>query len=172
MNIKEELLKEHSKNQTSKIVRYIGNDKTLFKELMELFFKEEYRVVQRAAWVVSCCGIKYPELIEPYFKKMLDKLKEPNIHNAVKRNIVKVWEEIEIPDELSGEVYDICFGYLQSLQEPIAVKAFSMTVLEKICLTYPELKNELKQTIEDMLPFGSAGIRARGKKILKHLSKA
>ncbi len=170
MNIKEELLKEHSKNQTIKIVNYINNDKILFKELMELFLKDEYRVVQRASWVVSYCGIKYPELIKPYLKKMIAKIKEPDIHHAVKRNIVKVWEEVDIPDKLSGEIYTICFNFLQSVDEPIAVKAFSMTVLEKICLKHHELKNELKIIIEELLPFGSAGIIARGKKVLKHLS--
>jgi len=50
MDIKTALLEEHSKAQTLRIVKYIGTDQKRFDTLMELFYKEEYRVVQRAAW--------------------------------------------------------------------------------------------------------------------------
>jgi hypothetical protein len=171
VNIEEAILKEHSKKQTMLIVNFIGDDKVRFKLLMELFLKGEYRITQRASWVVSYCAIANPEFLKPYFKKLITKLKEPNIHDGVKRNIVKVFSEIELPEELLGEIYDICFHYLRAIDETIAVKAHSMTVLEKICIRYPELKTELVATIEDMIPFGSSGIVARAKKILNNLSK-
>jgi hypothetical protein len=47
MNPRETIPEEHSKKQCDKIVRYIGNDKKRFAELMKLFFKGEYRVTQR-----------------------------------------------------------------------------------------------------------------------------
>lgn len=50
LNIRQLLQEEHSKKQTSRIVRYIGADKTRFAVLIELFFKGEYRITQRAAW--------------------------------------------------------------------------------------------------------------------------
>jgi len=171
MDIKEAILKEHTKKNTMCIVNYIGDDKEYFKELMELFLKGEYRVTQRSAWVVSYCAIEHPQLIKPYFKKLLKKLKEPNIHTAVKRNIVKIFSEIDLPEDLCGEIYEICFSYLRSMDEDIAVKAHSMAVLEKICHKFPELKYELISTLEDMIPFGSAGIIARAKIVLKKLKK-
>jgi hypothetical protein len=171
MNIEEDILHEHSKKQIMLIVNYVGNDSLRFKALMELFLKGEYRITQRSAWIVSYCVIANPDLIKPYFKKLLDKLNEPNIHDAVKRNIVKVFSEIDLPEKYFGEIYDICFHYLRSLDETIAVKAHSMSVLEKICIQYPELKNELIITLEEMIPFGSSGIVARAKKILKNLKK-
>ncbi len=171
MNIEEALLKEHTKKNTMSIVNHIGDDKIFFKELMELFLKGEYRITQRASWVVSYCAIAHPKLIKPYFEKLIAKLKEPNVHDAIKRNIVKVFSEIELPENLYGEIYEICFGYLRSIDETIAVKVHSMTVIEKICHQFPELKHELILTIEDMIPSGSAGIRARAKMTLKNLKK-
>ena len=44
-----------------------------------------------------------------------------------------------------------------------------MSVLLKIVRRYPELKQELKQLIEDQMPFGSAGFVSRGKRVLKAL---
>ena len=50
MNLREEILKEHSKTQCNKIVNWIGNSQKRFNELFELFLNDEYRVTQRAAW--------------------------------------------------------------------------------------------------------------------------
>lgn len=168
MIIRDALLKEHSKNQTIKIVKFIGDDKQKFKELMNLFFHDEYRVVQRSAWVVNCCAEAHPELIRPYLNKMIEYMHKP-VHDAVRRNTVRILQFTDIPEKLTGKAATVCFDLLQSKSEPIAVKAFSMTVLANICKTHPELKNELKLVIEDLLPYSSAGLLSRGKKILKAL---
>ncbi|MEQ8244521.1 hypothetical protein [Fulvivirga sp.] len=168
MDIKKELLFEHSKSQALKISNYIGNDQNRFDELMILFFDTEYRVTQRAAWVVSHCADKYPELIEPYIEPMILNLKK-DITVAVQRNTLRVLQEKEMPNTIIGDAADICFKILESAKEPIAVKVFAMTLLANICKKVPELKNELKILIEDQLPYGSAGFKSRANKILKKL---
>jgi hypothetical protein len=55
MNLKETLLKEHSKANCMRIVKWVGDDQEKFYELFDLFLNAEYRVVQRAAWPVSYC---------------------------------------------------------------------------------------------------------------------
>jgi hypothetical protein len=165
MNLRDEILKEHSKKQTMKIVNYIGNDKKKFKQLMHLFFNDEYRVVQRSSWMVSCCAESHPHLIKPYLSKMIDYLQKP-VHNAVRRNIVRILQFIDIPKTLKGKAATVCFDLLQSKSEPVAVKVFSMTVLANLCKSQPELKNELKLVIEEQLPYSTAGFQARAKRIL------
>lgn len=173
MNIKTELLREHSKSQVMKIVNFIGDDEARFAELVQLFLHSDYRINQRSAWAVGHCGILHPSLIKPYFSAFLQKLQEPNIHDAVKRNIVRIWEEVELPEEYLGEIFDVCYGYLYS-NEPYAIQAFSMTVCYRISQQIPELKQELRLTIEDLLmkhQDGSPAIKSRGKKILALLKK-
>ncbi len=168
MDIKKELLKEHSKAQAEYIANFIGNDAAKFEELMRLFMSSHYRTNQRSAWVLSKCADKYPELIAPHIEPLIKNLKE-DIHVAVKRNTLRVLQEIEIPKDLWGLTVDICFNTLASNQEPIAVKVFAMSVLHNIAQKEPDLKNELKMIIEDQLPYGSAGFKSRAKKILKQL---
>ncbi|MEP7171276.1 MAG: hypothetical protein ABI855_18050 [Bacteroidota bacterium] len=168
MNLREEILKEHSKKQTMKLVKFIGNDAKKFKMLMNLFFNDEYRVVQRSAWVVNNCAENYPELIKPFIKKMIAYLQKP-VHDAVRRNTVRILQFIDIPKNLTGQVATVCFDLLQSKTEPVAVKIFSMTVLAKICKTEPGMKNELRLLIEQQLPYSTAGFLSRAKKILKQL---
>ena len=67
-------------------------------------------------------------------------------------------------------MFDCCLSYLTDVEETVAVKAFSMTVLYRICQKYPDLKQELIPVIEDNLAYSDkAGLQNRGKKILKKL---
>ncbi|MDN5203743.1 hypothetical protein QQ008_20300 [Fulvivirgaceae bacterium BMA10] len=170
MNIREELLREHSKAQAQRIADYIGNDQGRFDELLNLFLYDEYRVIQRSAWIVGICGKQYPHLFEPHLEKVINNLKNP-VHDAVKRNTLRVLQDMDIPEELMGEAADLCFQYLNSNKEPVAIKVFAMTVLCNIVKKVPELKEELQIIIEDQMPYGSAGFISRGKKVLRALEK-
>jgi hypothetical protein len=173
MNLHQEILREHSKENVKKITDYIGTDEDRFADLMQIFLKGDATTIQRSSWIVSECAEEYPFLIKPYFKNLIDKLHEPNIHPSARRNIVRIWQFVEIPEEFIGEIYDICFRYLTG-NEAIAVVVFSMTVCLNITKYFPELKTELRVTIEDLLlkqQNGSAGINSRGKKVLAELKK-
>lgn len=171
MNLLKSILKEHSKAMTYQIVDYIGSSPTRFQELLILFLAGPYRVTQRAAWPMSYCVRSHPALIKPHLKKVLDHLSKPSIHDSVKRNTVRLLQDVKIPKSLQGRAADVCFEYLSNPKEPIAVRVFSMTVLANIAKENPELKNEIIPIIEDQLPFGSAGFRSRGVKVLKELKK-
>lgn len=171
MNLKEEILKEHSKAQCTRIVNWVSNNQQRFDELFDLFLHDEYRVVQRAGWPISYCVIAHPEFIHKHWKKLINNLKKPNLHNAVKRNSIRLMQDLEIPEKFHGEILDICFKYLESPTESLAVKVFSMAVLGNFAELYPDIKTELKLLIEDQLPNQTAGFKSRGKKVLKQLEK-
>lgn len=169
MKLRDEILKEHSKAQCNKIVKWVGSNQQRFDELFNLFLTDEYRVVQRAAWPMSYCVDTHPELISKHWKKLLANLKKPNLHDAVKRNSIRLMQYIELPEKFHGEIMDCCFTYLESPKEPLAVKCFSMSVLASLAKYYPEIKAELKLIIEDQLPDQSAGFKSRAKCVLKQL---
>jgi hypothetical protein len=167
--IKDALLAEHSKAQCTKIVAYIGNNQIRFDELFKLFTSTEYRLVQRASWPVSYCVIAHPILIKKHWATLINNLSKPNTHEAVKRNTLRFLEDIEIPKKYHGQLMDYCFTFLNTPTEPIAVKCFAMTVLHNLAKIYPEICTELKVSIEELLPYASAGIKSRATKILKNL---
>ena len=168
MNLKEEILREHSKAQVMRIVAYIGVDSERFDDAMKLFLEGDYRVTQRISWVVSHCASVHPWLIMPYLESMWQNLlQNPNLHNAVKRNTVRILQFVEIPEHLQGLVAEVCFKYLGDPQIPVAIRAFSMTVLAKIAKQHPDLQEELKIIVEDQLPYQSPAFVSRAKQILK-----
>lgn len=169
-DILEMLLREHSKKQCAKIVKYIGSDKARFASLMKLFFNGEYRVTQRAAWPMSYAAIKHPDLIQPYLNKLINNLDKEDLHDAIKRNTVRLLQEIDIPKKYHGKLMDTCFALIESHTAAAAIKAFSLTILHNLSKEYPEIKAELKLIIEDRWEHETAAFKSRGRKILKSLS--
>ena len=167
MKLRDTILKEHSKANCSKIVIWVGNNQKKFDELFNMFLTDEYRVVQRAAWPVSYCAQLHPELITKHFVKLIKNLYKPGLHDAVKRNTVRLLQYVTIPGKFHGKVMDICFRFISSPDEAVAVKAFSLTVLQKLTMQYPEIKNELRLVIKESWDYETAAFKSRAKKILK-----
>lgn len=166
MNLREEILKEHSKAQCNTIVQWVGNSQKRFEELFHLFLTDEYRVIQRAAWPVSNCVIGHPVFIKNNFRKLINNLAKPGLHNSVKRNSVRLLQHVDIPEKFQGEIMDICFGFVATPSEPVAVKAFSLTVLGNLAKQYPEIIPEIKILIDEQLPHQTVAFRSRAQKLL------
>lgn len=171
MDIKDVLTKGHSKEITDRIVKYVGSDSDHFSELVSIYLEGPYQITQRAAWPLSYAVINHPNLIEPHLGKILKFTKKPGVHDAVKRNTVRLLQFIKIPKRYQEEVINLCFDFLTDSKQPIAIKVFSMTVLADLVTDIPELKEELRVIIEDQLPYSGAGFQSRGKKVLKWLAK-
>ena len=104
-----------------------------------------------------------------YFAEMTQVFADTSYSDSIKRNIVRVFQFTTIPEQFQASIIDSCFALVSNKKTAIAVKAFSLGVLEKMAKLYPELKNELKAVIEDLLPKASSGLKNRGQHILKRL---
>ena len=167
MNLRETILAEHSKANCSNIVTWVGDSQTRFDELFNLFLNSEYRITQRAAWPLSYCVINHPGFISKHFTKLVKNLHRPKLHDSIKRNTVRLLQHIDIPQKFHGEIMDICFKYISSLDEAVAIKAFSLTILQNLAKQYPEIKNEVKLIIEERWEYETAAFKARAKKFLQ-----
>lgn len=167
MKLRETILKEHSKANCSRIVKWVGADQKRFDELFNLFLNDEYRVVQRAAWPISYCVEAHPELIKKHFTKLIKAMEKPGVHDSVKRNGLRLLQYVDIPKKFHGQLMDVCFRYFSSPTEAIAIKAFSISVLQNLAKLYPEIINELKLVIEERWDYEGPAFKSRAKKLLK-----
>jgi hypothetical protein len=166
MDIRQALLAEHSKRQTMAIVEFIGDDALRFAELMKIVFAGEYRLTQRAAWSMNYCAEQHPELIRPYLPKLLDCLERDDMHDAVKRNVLRLLQYVEIPRRLAGKVYSLCVDLIDNACEPVAVRTFALTVAARIAKSEPDLMNELRLIVRKHLPHATAAFQHRARGIL------
>jgi hypothetical protein len=172
MNLRSAILEEHSKAQTNRIVEWIGNDKKRLNELMHLFMTDEYRVVQRSAWMVSMIAQAYPDLLAPYLPELVKMLDDATAHIAVRRNIFRIFVAVDLPESLHGAIMHQCFEALENPKEALAVRAFAVHILTKLMKFYPEIITEFKIILEDFLQYESApSFKSVANKALREMDK-
>ncbi len=170
VNLKEEILKEHSKARTLYLSNQIGDNQALFDELFKLVFGDDLLVSQRGVWILRYCVESYPFLIDNYISALVRHLEKP-VHDAIPRNLLLVLKGRKLNEEDKGILADICFRYLESPHVPVAIRSNAMSILYDICKDDPYLANDLKLTIETFMPHSSAGFKSRGRKVINALEK-
>ncbi len=146
----------------------------VFEKLLEYSFTGDSKLAFHASWVLSKACDLNPELIYPHLQVIIDRLQELDNESA-RRSILRIisFSDLDrISEKHHGILADHCFNLLRSGTSPVAIKAHSMEILYKLTIRYPELGNELAATITMLLTEGSAAIIARGRQILKKLSRS
>ncbi len=172
MNLRTQILKEHTRANCDIIVNWIGHSQDRFDQLFDLFFHGDHRMNQKAAWPLCNVVNQHPVLIKKHFPRLLENLQKPGIHDAVKRNSLRLIQNLAIPRRYHGTVMNYCFDCIISPNEKVAAKAFALTILENLSKYYPEIKSELQTVIEERWEYETAAFHSRAKKILRRLKKA
>lgn len=172
MDIETELRAEHSKKQSGRIAAHVLEDPDVrFGLLVDLMLGKDKRLANRAAWTVGHCLDESHSLASPHLRKFLDRLETPGCTEPVKRNLCRVLQFITIPSKELGRVFEICYHVVANPGEAVAARAYSMSVLTRICEREPELAGEVMLLIRQNLEGSSAGFRARARKEIKRLEK-
>lgn len=150
MNLLARIEAGHSKQITMEIVNYVGNDKARLKELMELVLTADQTIAPWAAWPMSYVAADYPELFKIWVPKLLDRLMQKNIQEGLRRNILRAFEEVEVPEKYESTALNAFFAVIANPVHPPAVTAFAITAAARICKKYPELMTEFNLILEPL----------------------
>jgi 8-oxo-dGTP diphosphatase len=144
----------------------------IFNKLLEYSFSSDKKLAFHASWTLSKVCDKYPEIIYPYLHSVIVSLEKLDNESALRSllRIISMSEMNKIGVRDHGILADHCFNALRSGFSAIAIKAYSMEILYKLALIYPELVNELSAIVNLLQGEGSAGIIARGHMIMKKLA--
>ena len=168
MNYADQLAVEHSRLNTDLIAKAIGNDPAEFKKIIDILYKEKAPIPQRASWLLQVIPKKHPELIKPHIELFIDTVQSFKVA-GIKRGILFSLSLQKIPKKLQAKALDICFEFMLSPDETVAVKVYAMELAANITKDHPELKNELVSVIENQLPKNTVAFSARAKKVVKAL---
>jgi hypothetical protein len=114
---------------------------------------------------VNYCAENHRELVKPYFGKLVEQLERDDVHVAVRRNVVRMLQFVDMPKRYHGRIFDACYDLLDDPKEPVAVRVFSMTVAAKIAADSPELLDELRLVAKKYPQAATAGFRSRARRI-------
>jgi hypothetical protein len=171
MDLRSTILAEHSKTQCDVIVQWVGSSQQRFNELFLLFLHDEDMVTQRASWPLSYCVEAHPVFINANLDKLIKNLQKPNLHNAIKRNSIRLLQYVDVPEKYQGAVMNCCFDYVANPKEAVAVKAFSLTVLGNLAKQYPEIITEIKLLIADQFPNQTAAFKSRAGVLMRRFGQ-
>lgn len=171
--VKKLLESGHESQTRDELMGLALEERSCFEALMYFFIDKEvhWRYNQRASWSVSVLAERKPEMLLPYMDSMIEAALDAR-HVAVRRNVVRLFQFMDIPTDYEGVIYDMCFKFLEDGSETVAVRVFSMTVLAHIAEKYPDMIPELISTIKSYYDTGSAGYKSRARKLIKTLEMA
>lgn len=151
------------------VVRHITDHPEHLDALMKLAFDDNDVRNWRAAWMVDKIHEKHPELILPYLPRMTDFVMTTQ-NAGKKRHLLKLISLNEIAPDRMSELLNFSIDIFTSPTEPIAVRAHAMQVLYNMATKEPDLAAEFIELIRQEMEYhGSAGIKARGRKIIQKL---
>lgn len=174
MNIRQQLLKRHSRENADFIEDHVVRTPGAIVELMACFLSDESKVAQRSAQVVGNLGRNHPLMLQPWWEEMIDAGDTP-IHIAIRRNVARYFSEIElpIPEPLEKRIASSFTQWSTDPDVPVAVAVFAMQFVADRHRQFPKQASAIKKEIQSRMESNSAtpGFCNRGKKILKQLAQ-
>ena len=172
MNIRVELESKPTKDQIKSIAAYACSHPSRFQKLMNCFFDSHHRLVLAASWVLTQAITLQPTMLEPYFPDLINHISNPNNAKHLIRNSLRILEIVKIPESFHGAIMNACFDFVQNPKTEIAIKAYSLTIIYQLSITYPEIQDELKYLIEEQWDHETPAFKSRGRKILAQINKS
>ena len=145
----------------------------LILKLLEYSYSDDRKLSFRASWTLSKVFDKNHEMIIPHLPGMVEKLNSVNNESTQRSflRIISISDITQLSLKHHGILADHCFKALNSGFSAVAIKAYSMEIIYRLALIYPELSNELAASINMLRGESSAGIIARGRIILGRLAE-
>ena len=161
-----------SRKEVEWIVDSAIENPAIFRQLLELSFSRDKRLSFRASWILTKVCDKFPEIIYPFLPQIIETLPGTDNESTLRSflRIISLSDLGRIKGRQHGLMADLCFNILNSGFSAIAVKAYSMEILYKLTVIYPELANELATSIRILMEEGSPGVTSRGRAVLKKLA--
>lgn len=146
-----------------------GGDATI-EALIELTADESDRVSYNALWVLTHFSKSFLQQLQDQSDKLINMLLSSN-HTGKRRLTLNLLEKLNIYNDcLRADFVDLCFTKINST-EPYGIRALCLKIAYKMCLPYPDLRQELLAELEIMeLNEISPGLTSVRRHILKQIS--
>ena len=158
MNFETRILARFPNNSIHEIQNEVLCNSLLLNDLFPLIYHKNLTVAWRTAWILEKIQLKNPELFLSKTEELIKAL--PNFkHQGSKRSVLKILENTTF-DQYPVALINLCFDWLLSPKETIAVRAICIKILHKVCLQEPDLTQELRLCLSELSSETSSGMRS------------
>ena len=161
---------EISKKRAVALAQHTTDPQVLAAALWSFVLLNEHPVSWRATWFLEHLGHENKEYVRPFLNPIVEAFSTFKI-DGQKRSSLKILLMFSLDDYNYEPMVGHCFDLLLSHEEAIAVRMFCMRFLLKVVKIEPELKEELRQSIEFVLPHAQRGLLSVCRNSLQALKK-
>ncbi|MGB1003539.1 MAG: hypothetical protein ACPGVC_04880 [Salibacteraceae bacterium] len=126
------------------------------------------KTVRRYLWLLTDIGSQNPKMLHESLPQILNEWNQVNVKNK-EASLANYWLVAGIPIQNEGEAINLLFKWLISAKTNISAKARSLKLLFELSKKYPEIKKELKLSLESQLNLQSTDFRKKALNILNKL---
>ncbi|MCG9909741.1 MAG: hypothetical protein MH137_00440 [Flavobacteriales bacterium] len=164
------ILENHPLNSVNIVIEYVADNQHRFNALAELLNDSDKQLVKMSVWPFSKICLNHPHWANPYIPLLIELISKP-AHPSVYRNVLRIFEKVEIPVQYRDAMTELGFRFFYDSQMPAAVRCNALTVLDKICQNEPLLSREICLYIENRFSSETPAFKSRGRKFLSKWNK-
>jgi hypothetical protein len=154
--------------RSNEIVAEVLNRPSLFRYLFEGMANDDAIVRMRAADAAEKVSARQPNLLQPYKMKLLA-IAGSSQRQEVRWHAAMMIPRLRLSANESAVAVDILLDYLRDRSS--IVKTFSMQGLATLASRNSSLRAKVLPLLEELTEVGTPAMRARGRKLLKHLNR-
>ena len=130
-------------------------------------FDSDARVARDALWGLTQATNEELSALQVILNDLIDQAMKTD-NSSVRRLTLNIIERLKIDkDDLRTDFLDFCFEHMLNLEEPSGIQSICMKLACRMCRFYPELKDELRRTLEGMeIEYYKPAIKCIRKRIL------
>ncbi|MCC6818726.1 MAG: hypothetical protein IT245_07540, partial [Bacteroidia bacterium] len=158
--------------QIKKLAQFCAEDKKGLSTVLKRLDQGVGREKAIASWILSHAVEINPKCLNDKQHALLIELVKSNTLGTIRRNIIRVWQ-FSFPqiEDLKIKIIDLSLQMLSDLSQDLAVRVFSITVLESYLEFMPEIREEVIFLIERESPNPSPSFSVRANKFIKSSNK-
>jgi len=122
------------------------------------FSLSDHKYAWRAAWVIHHFSTKHPKQVNKYASRYISLLPSLERDGHI-REVISTLINLELSEEQTSELFDICFELIQNNKRQSSVRGVSFKFMMKLAADYPEIKEEIRIIFENIKDFISPGVR-------------
>lgn len=169
-SLSELIMAEYSRTHADFIADIVIKKPLLLGELIDIVFQNSEPLSRRASWPLRIISDRDTHILEPFVPKIIQKLPEVTCV-SITRSLLALLVNTSIPEEQHGELLQFTFEILIDKGSPVASLIYSTDIFYKLSVKEPDLLNELKLMLEDLIPYGSAGVKSKCRKTINKIER-
>lgn len=150
-------IKYFSLKRVQKFLKENDKNTKIAKELTKLILSDDPQISMRASWTLQHLSFEKPQLVYPLIPQLIKFLQKENQHTGAIRNVIRIFEELDLPDKYCSPIFDLCLKIAKNATLPHAPRVFAIYTATNICKKYPELKPEVELIISELKTFPQPG---------------